>query len=136
MRPGFSVKTKAPTRPTPTRMSKPTRASSERDFMGGASMGKNPATSSVVEEPGSFEKRPAGRLAGRAGKGIRRSDLHRSFGFSPDELADDGIVRALKLLGRPEQPHVALVEHGDAVGDGEDGDQIVAHHDARDFDLV
>src|SRR5690349_3700199 len=41
------------------------------------------------------------------------SGLHRSLRLAAHELAHDGIARATEVVGRPEQPHGALVQHRD-----------------------
>src|SRR5690606_11734164 len=53
--------------------------------------------------------------------------LHRPLGAAGDELPYHGIGRLSKLVARPQEVDHAVVEEGDAVGDGEYRDQVVGY---------
>src|SRR5450631_4297041 len=51
--------------------------------------------------------------------------LDRTFGAAVDELINKGISACVDLLGRSVPDDLALVEHGDAVGDLARADHVV-----------
>src|ERR1700710_1759714 len=52
--------------------------------------------------------------------------LDRAFGAAVDELIDIGVAAGVDVLGRAVPDDLALVEHGDAVGDLAGADHVVS----------
>src|SRR5262245_6932889 len=91
--------------------------------------GASPSAVSVAERS-SESAAPGNKNA------ARRGSLNRALCLAGDELLHDPIRAALKILGTAEQPHHALVEHHDPIGDREDAHEIVGDDDARHAERV
>ncbi len=124
----------------------PRRRALAADRRGGALLGDRVPAAAGLASARPFGMRRAAGLADKGEIAIARSHqvssitlhfhLDRAFGAAVDELVDIGLPLWSISLGRAVPDDLALVEHGDAVGDLARADHVVGDGKRRGADIL